>query len=65
MHPTMEISGETIFFWYVTFPTVVLALAFALSQSQGLVARLRNGWKRVSHVLRAPAALGGTSAQSP
>ncbi len=47
MNPTMNVTGEFVFFWYVIAPTLILAFIFALSLSRELVRRLHEGWKRL------------------
>lgn len=47
MNPTMDITGEFVFFWYVIAPTLMLTLIFALGLAKELGLRLRSGWKRL------------------
>ena len=47
MQPTMNVTGEFIFFWYVIAPTLILMLALALALSRKLGMRLHRIWKRI------------------
>ena len=47
MHPTMDITGEFVFFWYVIAPTLMLVLILALGLRQELGRRLHASWKRL------------------
>ncbi len=44
MNPTMNVTGEFIFFWYVIAPALIL-VALGLLHELGM--RLRRGWKRL------------------
>ncbi len=46
MNPTMNVTGEFVFFWYVIAPTLLLVLIFALSLAQKLATRLHTSWAR-------------------
>ncbi len=47
MNPTMDVTGEFVFFSYVIAPTLVLVLILALGLLRELGRRLRASWKRL------------------
>lgn len=47
MHPTMNVTGEFIFFWYVIAPTLILVIILVLALSRNLGTRLHRTWKHI------------------